>query len=52
MSAEARVLPVSSNTKNERAKLPAMPPTAPQTLAKVRVVKFFVQRVGFGIVTS
>ena len=46
-SAEARVLPVSSNTKNDMAKPPAMPPTAPSPLAAISRVKFRVQSLFF-----
>ena len=52
ISAEASVLPVSSNTRNDSAKPPAMPPTAPSALAAVTRVKFFVHRVFFNLLTS
>ena len=48
ISAEASVLPVSSNTRNDMA----MPPTAPSALAAVTRVKFFVHRVFFNLLTS
>ena len=47
MSAEASVLPVSSNTRKDSAKPLAMLPAAPSTVATVSSVKFFVQSVGF-----
>ena len=51
-SAEARVLPVSSKTRNDSAKLLAMPPTAPRPVAHVISVKFRVQSVSRIYVTS
>ena len=46
--AEARVEPVSSKTKNERAKPAAMPPAAPIADARVTRVKSRVQSLGSG----
>ena len=37
--AEAMVLPVSSNTRNDMAKPPAMPPMAPSPVAAISRVK-------------
>ena len=48
--AEASVLPVSSNTRNDRAKPPAMPPIAPISVAAIKSVKFRFQ--SFMLLTS
>lgn len=51
-SAEARVLPVSSKTRKDRANWLMMPPAAPSVVAAVMRVKFRVQRVCFMAFTS
>ena len=51
-SAAASVLPVSSYTRKESAKLPAMPPAAPSTVADMSSVKSRVQSFGFKNIAS
>lgn len=41
--ADARVLPVSSNTRNAKAKLPAIAPIVPMADARITRRKFLVQ---------
>ena len=52
ISADASVLPVSSNTRNDSAKPPMMPPSIPSAVAAVTSVKFLVQSVCFIFLTS
>ncbi len=51
ISEEARVLPVLSKTRKERANPPAIPPIAPRAEAVVTSVKFFVQSVCFILIS-